>query len=79
MALKGFVARGKGSIGGRPSSSGNNSLDGHDEPTLVIHECYRDIQALWRDRSARDILRRRKIKLEEQSGLYVHHAVKNAS
>lgn len=69
MALNGNVARGKGSIGGR-LSNGSNSLDGPDEPTIVIHECCRDIQALWRDRSAREILRRRKIKLEEQSGLY---------
>lgn len=67
---KGFVARGKGNLlGGRPLSAGTTGIETQDEPTAVIHECRRDMMSLWRDQTVRKILRKRRIRLEEQPGL----------
>lgn len=67
---KGFVARGKGVRGhGRPLSVGTAGIETQDEPTAVLHECRYDLMSLWQDPAVREILRRRKIRLEEQPGL----------
>lgn len=68
-AWKGFVARGKGVMNGRPLSQGTTGIETQDEPTAVLHECRQDLMALWRDQTVKDVLRRRKIRLEEQPGL----------
>lgn len=67
---KGFVARGKGVLGaGRPTSAGTAGIETKDEATVVLHECRSDLLCLWGDPAVREILRRRKIRLEEQPGL----------
>jgi guanine nucleotide-binding protein subunit alpha len=53
----------------RPISAGMVGLEIIDEPQHVLHECRRDIMALWGDPRVREILRRRKIRLEEFPGL----------
>lgn len=58
--------------GHRPMSAGNTGLETPDEPQEVLHSCRRDMIALWNDESVRDILRRRKIRVEEKSGLCAH-------
>lgn len=54
---------------GRPLSAGVTGLETADEPQEVLHSCRRDMQQLWNDRSVQDILRKRKIRLEEFPGL----------
>ena len=53
----------------RPMSAGNTGLETQDEPQEVLNMCRRDMIALWHDEGVRDVLRRRKIRLEEGSGL----------
>ena len=63
---------GSGSSGNgatRPMSAGNTGLETQDEPQEVLNMCRRDMIALWNDEGVRDVLRRRKIRLEEGSGL----------
>lgn len=50
-------------------SAGNTGLETTDEPQEVLHSCRRDMMQLWNDPGVRDVLRRRKIRLEEASGL----------
>lgn len=57
------------SNGHRPMSAGNTGLETPDEPQEVLHSCRKDMIHLWNDEYIRDILRRRKIRLEEGSGL----------
>lgn len=45
-------------------------LDSHD-PTQIIHSCREDILDLWHEPVVREVLRRRKVRLEESPGLYV--------
>jgi guanine nucleotide-binding protein alpha-1 subunit len=68
---KGVLARGVSRINGRPISAGTTGLETKDEPQEVLHSCRKDIMALWSDPLVRDILRRRKIRLEEFPGLWV--------
>lgn len=53
----------------RPVSLGDNGMHTPDEAQEVLHSCSYDIMALWNDKFVREILRRRKIRLEESSGL----------
>lgn len=57
------------SNGQRPMSAGNTGLETQDEAQEVLHSCRKDMIQLWNDEGIRDILRRRKIRLEEGSGL----------
>lgn len=43
-----------------------------DEAQEVIHSCSYDIMALWNDRLVREVLRRRKIRLEESPGFFLN-------
>jgi len=62
-----------------PTSARPNSIDddststatSRDEAQQVLNACYGDITALWSDPFVREILRRRKIRLEESPGLSV--------
>ncbi|KAF4616850.1 hypothetical protein D9613_008685 [Agrocybe pediades] len=55
----------------RPMSAGNTGLETPDEPQDVLHSCRNDMIQLWKDEGIRDILRRRKIRLEEGSGFFL--------
>lgn len=55
----------------RPMSAGNTGLETQDEPQEVLNMCRRDMMALWNDEGVRDVLRRRKIRLEEGSGFFL--------
>lgn len=56
----------------RPISLGNTGMQTRDEAQEVIHSCSYDIMALWNDRLVREVLRRRKIRLEESSGFFLN-------
>ncbi|KIK02627.1 hypothetical protein K443DRAFT_677470 [Laccaria amethystina LaAM-08-1] len=57
--------------GARPTSAGNTGLETQDEPQEVLNICSRDMIALWHDEGVRDVLRRRKIRLEEGPGFFL--------
>jgi guanine nucleotide-binding protein subunit alpha len=40
-----------------------------DEVTKILHACHQDLLDLWRDPAVREILRKKKVKLEEGPGL----------
>ena len=44
-------------------------VDLQDEPTTVLHNVRYDIMALWRDPTVKEVLKKKKIRLEEQPGL----------
>lgn len=54
---------------GRPSSLGNTGQETQDESQIVINECRQAMIALWDDKLVRQVLRKRKIRLEESPGL----------
>lgn len=54
---------------GRPQSAGTTGQETIDESQTVLHHCRADIGTLWEDPVTRQILRRRKIRLEESPGL----------
>lgn len=54
---------------GRPISLGDTGMTTRDEAQEVLHSCSDDIIALWNNKFAREVLRRRKIRLEELPGL----------
>lgn len=56
---------------GRPSSAGTTGIETPEESQAVLHQCRNDMIALWNDRTVKDILKKRKIRLEESPGLYV--------
>ena len=66
---KGVLAKGVSRFHGRPTSAGTTGLGNRDEPQEVLHACRKDIKTLWSDPFVREILRRRKIRLEEFPGL----------
>ena len=69
---KGVLARGVSRFhNGRPTSAGTTGLETKDEPQEVLNSCRKDIMTLWGDPTVKEILRRRKIRLEEFPGLYV--------
>lgn len=56
---------------GRPASGGTIGQETQDEGQLTLYQCRDDMIALWNDRTVRDILRRRKLRLAESPGLCV--------
>ena len=54
---------------GRPSSLGTAGQETQDQSQAVINECRRDMMMLWHDRTVKEILKKRKIRLEESPGL----------
>nr|WBU87314.1 G-alpha-domain-containing protein [Ganoderma boninense] len=57
---------------GRPQSAGTTGQETIDESQAVLHHCRSDIVALWNDPVVRQILRRRKVRLEEGPGFYLN-------
>ncbi|KAF8156817.1 guanine nucleotide binding protein, alpha subunit [Crassisporium funariophilum] len=55
-----------------PMSAGNTGLETPDEPQEVLYSCRRDMVQLWQDEGVREVLRRRKIRLEEGSGFFLN-------
>ena len=55
----------------RPTSAGNTGLETPDEAQEVLNSCRDDMMRLWHDEGVRDVLRRKKVRLEEGSGLCV--------
>ncbi|KAG5640745.1 hypothetical protein DXG03_007320 [Asterophora parasitica] len=54
---------------GRPTSAGNTGLETQDESQEVLHQCRKDMMLLWNDVVVREILHRKKVRLEELPGL----------
>lgn len=48
---------------------GTAGQETQDQSQVVIHECRREMMALWHDRTVKEILKKRKIRLEESPGL----------
>ncbi|KAJ4465644.1 guanine nucleotide binding protein, alpha subunit [Lentinula edodes] len=57
---------------GRPNSAGNIGLETADEPQEVLNACRTDIMRLWADRGVKQLLHRRKIRLEEFPGFFLN-------
>ncbi|KAI0360447.1 G-alpha-domain-containing protein [Trametes cingulata] len=57
---------------GRPQSAGTTGQETVDESQAVLYHCRSDMAALWQDPVVRQILRRRKIRLEESPGFYLN-------
>jgi guanine nucleotide-binding protein subunit alpha len=68
---KGVLAKGFSRLSGRPSSAESSGLE-TEEPQDVLHRCRIDMITLWSDSLVRDILRRRKIRLEEFPGFFLN-------
>jgi guanine nucleotide-binding protein subunit alpha len=60
---------------GRPMSAGNTGLETQDEPQAVLHKLKKEMVQLWEDPLVKEVLRRKKIKLEQESGLYVLYSL----
>ncbi|GLB39143.1 putative G protein alpha subunit [Lyophyllum shimeji] len=56
----------------RPTSAGNTGLETPDEPQEVLYQCRKDIMMLWNDDVVREILRRKKVRLEELPGFFLN-------
>ena len=54
---------------GRPVSAGTTGQETQDESQLALNQCREDMMTLWNDRFVRDVLRNRKMRLEESPGL----------
>lgn len=69
----GFSGNENGGTGSssRPMSAGNTGLETQDEPQAVLHKLKKEMIQLWEDPLVGEVLRRKKIKLEQESGLYV--------
>ncbi|CDO70181.1 hypothetical protein BN946_scf184774.g9 [Trametes cinnabarina] len=57
---------------GRPQSAGTTGQETIDESQTVLHRCCADMISLWNDPVVRQVLRRRKIRLEESPGFYLN-------
>ncbi|OJA09485.1 hypothetical protein AZE42_05856 [Rhizopogon vesiculosus] len=66
---KGVLAKG---TRGRPVSLGDTGMHIRDEAQEVLNSCNYDIMTLWNDKLVREVLRRRKIRLEESSGFFLN-------
>lgn len=60
---------------GRPNSTGYTGIETADEPQHVLYSCQRDMISLWYDEIVREILRKKKVRLEEVPGLLVGFAI----
>ncbi|KAH6909393.1 guanine nucleotide binding protein, alpha subunit [Coprinopsis sp. MPI-PUGE-AT-0042] len=67
----GYSENGASNGYGRPTSAGNTGLETQDEPQDVLNVLRNDLIQLWKDPLVREILRRKKIKLEEGSGFFL--------
>ncbi|PFH46789.1 hypothetical protein AMATHDRAFT_77514 [Amanita thiersii Skay4041] len=56
----------------RSNSIGLAALDSPDEAQECLHACRYDMMQLWHDEDVREILRRKKIRLEEGSGFFLN-------
>jgi hypothetical protein len=55
---------------GRPQTPGDApGFEEWDEPTEVIYHCREEMMALWEDPTVREVLKRRKVRVEESPGL----------
>ncbi|KAH7924380.1 guanine nucleotide binding protein, alpha subunit [Leucogyrophana mollusca] len=68
---KGALASGS-RTNGPPILSGDTGFGMRDEAQEVLHSCSDDILALWNDKLVREVLRRRKIRLEEFPGFFLN-------
>lgn len=59
--------------GARPQSEGDGA--DWDEPTEVIYHCREEMMALWEDPTVREVLRRRRVRVEEGPGLSVSYFI----
>ncbi|KAH7882317.1 guanine nucleotide binding protein, alpha subunit [Phlebopus sp. FC_14] len=57
---------------GRPTSLGNTGMSTTDEAQEALHASSVDIATLWNDRFVREVLRKRKIRLEELPGFFLN-------
>ncbi|KAF9457920.1 guanine nucleotide binding protein, alpha subunit [Collybia nuda] len=57
---------------GRPTSAGNTGLETPDEPQEVLNQCRKDMMLLWNDEVVREILKRKKVRLEELPGFFLN-------
>ncbi|KAG5651198.1 hypothetical protein H0H81_009527 [Sphagnurus paluster] len=57
---------------GRPTSAGNTGLETPDEPQEVLYQCRKDMMMLWNDDVVREILIRKKVRLEEFPGFFLN-------
>ena len=64
-----ITSGGGGGGGGRPQSAGTCGQETVDESQAVLNQCRDDMIALWNDATVRDVLRKRKVRLEESPGL----------
>ena len=78
MSWKNILIKGKGvdrGPGGMMScmsaSSSMMEMELDDEAANVLHYCRHDIVSLWHNPTVQEVLRKRKVRLEEQPGLYV--------
>ncbi|GJJ10737.1 hypothetical protein Clacol_004964 [Clathrus columnatus] len=55
--------------GARPQSEGEGA--DWDEPTEVIYHCREEMMALWEDPTVREVLRRRRVRVEEGPGFFL--------
>ncbi|KZT18573.1 G-alpha-domain-containing protein [Neolentinus lepideus HHB14362 ss-1] len=55
----------------KTSSIGHSSLES-DDATDVIAECREDIKALWEDHIVKQVLKRRKVRVEESAGFFLN-------
>ncbi|KIJ27354.1 hypothetical protein M422DRAFT_271497 [Sphaerobolus stellatus SS14] len=51
---------------GRPHTQGD-----WDEPTEVVYNCREEMMALWEDLTVREVLKRRKVRVEESPGFFL--------
>ncbi|KAG6853380.1 hypothetical protein C0991_004841 [Blastosporella zonata] len=58
--------------GRRPTSAGNTGLETPDEPQEVLYQCRKDMMLLWGDDVVREILMRKKVRLEELPGFFLN-------
>lgn len=58
-----------GPSGTRPQSEGDGA--NWDEPTEVIYHCREEMMALWEDPTVREVLRRRRVRVEEGPGFFL--------
>ncbi len=66
----GMLQRARNHVGaGRPQSAGTTGQETQDESQAVLNQCRDDMIALWNDPTVRDVLRKRKVRLEESPGL----------
>ncbi|KAI0074990.1 G-alpha-domain-containing protein [Panus rudis PR-1116 ss-1] len=57
---------------GRPNSLGTTGQETQDESQAIIHGCRNEMMALWHDPTVKDVLKKRKIRLEESPGFYLN-------